>query len=293
MRYVADYSESLGDLTDRAGARGRALAEMVSIELPVPPGFVISDVACRRFLETGDIPPAAWSEVTDGLERSAQAMRRVDPQRPVLYSVRSSPAVDMPGLYNSALYLGCTARSLEELGRWGGRRLASVARLGFLQTIGRLRGLPAAHYSLIVTDVAGPLPRAEWSDEQIAEVCRVYEAVVTDVSQRALPTDTEAQVREGIESVFASWDGAQARRFRRIHGYPDDDGMGVVVHPVIFGEAEGDSGAGYVVSRNPENGAPEVAGVFQPHRDRPDARATPAAPERLPLDTRWNGSAER
>ena len=133
MRYVADYREGLADVAERAGARGRALAEMVSLGLPVPPGFVVSDIACRRFLETGDIPADAWVEVVDGLQRAATVMRHADPRRPVLYAVRSSPAVNMPGLYNSALYLGCTPDTLDQLETWGGRRLALTARLGFLR----------------------------------------------------------------------------------------------------------------------------------------------------------------
>lgn len=281
MRYVADYGAGLGDLAERSGARGRALTEMASLGLPVPPGFVVSDIACRRFLETGDIPSAAWGEVLDALDRSADTVRATDADRPVLYSVRSSPAMDMPGLFNSALYLGCTPDSLDQLERWGGHRLALTARLGFLKAIGRLRGLPAAHYSMVVADVAGPIARPDWSDEQVGEVCEAYESVVTDVSQRPLPTDTESQVREGIESVFASWDRAEAHRFRRVRGLSDDDGMGVVVHPVIFGEADERSGAGYVVSRNPEDGSPEVTGLYQQGTDRPTVNPPTVDLERL------------
>lgn len=281
MRYVADYGSGLGELADRAGARGRALAEMVSFGLPVPPGFVVSDVACRRFLETGDIPLEAWEAVLEALDRSADAIRRQDPQRPVLFSVRSGPAIDMPGLFNSALYLGCTPDSIDQLEQWGGRRLALTARLGFLKALGRLRGLPPAHYSLIVADIAGLADRKKWTDEQIAAVCDAYEPVVADVSQRPIPADTESQVREGIESVFASWDGVEAHRFRRVHGISDDDGMGVVIHPVIFGNLGDDSGAGYAISRNPRDGTAGVVGLYQQGVDRPTAGSASGNLERL------------
>ena len=102
MKYVADYDSDLGDLAPRVGVRGRALAEMATLDLPVPPGFAVSDVACRRFLETGDLPVDAWEEVTAALERSHSKMQSIEPDRPVLFSVRSSPAIEMPGLFNSA-----------------------------------------------------------------------------------------------------------------------------------------------------------------------------------------------
>ena len=284
MNHVLDYGADLGESADRAGARGRALSQMAALGMPVPPGFVVTDIACRRFLETGDIPSAAWAEVIDGLARTAESIRergneRSDTSRPVLYSVRSSPPVAMPGLFDSALYLGCTPQAMEQLARWGGRRLALTARLGFLKAIGRLRSLPGAHYSLIVADIAGPAARSDWSDDQIEEVCSAYEAVVADVSQRPIPDDVPGQVREGIEGVFASWDGLGAHRFRRVHGLSDDDGMGVVIHPMIFGELDDDSGAGYVVSRDPLDGSPEIVGRYEPGSNRPAPGVSPAGLE--------------
>ena len=92
VRFVGDYSSDLGALADRVGARGRALAGIVDLGLPVPPGFAISDVACRRFLETGDMPGEAWEEVADAVERTIEVFARLEPQRPVLFSVRSSPS---------------------------------------------------------------------------------------------------------------------------------------------------------------------------------------------------------
>ncbi len=73
MRFVCDFSNDLGELADRVGARGRSLAEMSALGVQVPPGFVISDVVCQRFLETGDVPEEAWEEVIASLDRSVAA----------------------------------------------------------------------------------------------------------------------------------------------------------------------------------------------------------------------------
>jgi pyruvate,orthophosphate dikinase len=273
MKYVVDYDADLGDLASRVGVRGRALAEMAALDLPVPPGFAISDVACRRFLETGDLPDDAWDEVKGALERSHSKMRAIDPDRPVLFSVRSSPAVEMPGLFNSALHLGATADTFEQVAVWGGQPLALGTRLGYLKAIGRLRGLSPARYAGIVAEIVGPLHRTEWSPAQIEAVCRAYEAVVVDVSQRPLPTNLHSQILEGIEAVFASWDRIEARRFRRTRGISDDVGMGVVIHPMIFGVVDDDSGAGVVISRDPAAGSGVATGVYSPRTNRPESRA--------------------
>ena len=269
MRFVADYTMELGELAPRAGLRGRSLAEMAQLGIPVPPGFVLSDVVCRRFLETGDIPEEAWSQVTSALARSSGALSSQGVDRPLLYSVRSSPPAAMPGVLNSALYLGITEQSIADLEDWGGAVFAAAARLGFLKTLGRLRGLSPARYRGVVADVVGPTDPSDWSAEQTEAVCGAYESVIADESQREIPHGLHLQIREGIEAVFASWDGAEARRFRRSRNISDEDGMALVVHPMIFGEVGDDSGAGSAFSRNPADGTPGPAGAYSAGVSRP------------------------
>ena len=272
MRFVSDFHDDLGDLADRVGARARALHEMTTLGIPVPPGFSVTDVVCRRFLETGDVPEQAWVEVSAALDRSVAAFDEVGSGRPVLFSVRSSPASEMPAVFNSALYLGATTPALVDLAVWGGDRLAVTARLGFLKAIGRLRGLSPARYTGVVAEVVGPEPRLSWGEDDLAAICDAYEALVIGESQRPIPHDVTGQVLEGIEAVFASWNTLEARRFRRSHGISDDDGMGIVVHPMIFGEADADSGAGVAFSRDPGDGSPGLTGIYTPAISRPQSQ---------------------
>jgi pyruvate,orthophosphate dikinase len=273
VKFVSDFGDDPGDLADRIGARGRALSEMTSLGVPVPPGFAVSDVVCRRFLETGDVPAQAWEEISAALDRSIASFRRTGCDRPVLLSVRSSPATEMPAVFNSALYLGATDAALADLAAWGGQRLAATARLGFLKAIGRLRGLSPARYTGVVAEVVGPAPRQGWSEDDVAAICDAYEGLVIDESQRPIPHDVNSQVLEGIEAVFGSWNTREARRFRRAHGISDDDGMGIVVHPMIFGEADTDSGAGVSFSRDPGDGSPGLTGIYTASISRPQSQS--------------------
>ena len=270
MKYVCYYRSGLGTFGDRVGVRGRALAEMASLGLPTPPGFAVSDVACRRCLETGDLPETAWGEIAQGLRDAAVAMADLDASRPLFFSVRSSPAVPMPGLFNSALYLGATKEALATMQAWGGEVPARRARLGFLKTLGRLRGLSPARYRAVVADLVGPAAGAEWTVDQISAVCDAYETLIVDESQRPIPEELPAQVLEAVEAVFASWDRADARDYRRRQGLSDDDGMAVVVHPMVFGEVDETSGAGTVFSRDPASGAPTPTGRYEALSSRPE-----------------------
>jgi len=271
LRFTADYTQELGDLVDRIGVRGRSLADMVRLGVRVPPGFAVSDVVCRRFLETGDIPADAWGEIADALTRAATELEMSGVGRPVLFSVRSSPHLPMPGVLNSALYIGATKSVLADLATARGEELAAQARLGFLKSVGRLRGLPPVRYRGVVADLVGPTPAESWTFEQIATIADAYQALVVDESQRPIPDDLLGQLREGIEAVFASWDWTEASRFRRRRGIDDDSGMGIVVHPMIFGEEAIDSGAGTMFSRDPQTGEPPAQGFYSPGVSRPRA----------------------
>ncbi|NNC41422.1 MAG: pyruvate, phosphate dikinase, partial [Acidimicrobiia bacterium] len=226
-------------------------------------------MASRRFLETGDVPSGAWEEIGAALRVSTSEFAAAGVSRPQLWSVRSSPGASMPGVLNSALYLGLTGATLDALISWGGARFGASVRLGYLKTLGRLRGLSRSRYRGIVAEIAGPTKQASWSPQMLSGVCDAYEALIVDESQRPLPVDLFAQVREGIEGVFASWDGVEARRYRRRHHIPDESGMALVAHPMTFGEVGGDSGAGTAFSRDPSNGAPGMTGAYLPGVSRP------------------------
>ena len=269
MRFVADYTRPLGDLADRAGLRGRALADLVRLGIRVPPGFVVSDVVCRRFLETGDIPSDAWEEIEAALVTMSHAFASMGVTRPQLFAVRSSPGVAMPGVLNSALYLGATTEVLSMLATAQGPGFAATVRLGILETLGLMRGLSPARYQSLLADVAGPEAQATLTTSQLEALAAAYRDLIVEESQRSIPDDVPGQLREAIESVFASWDRIEARRHRRRHGIADEDGMAVVIHPMIFGELPGDSGAGTVFSRDPVEGTPNVTGIYAPGESRP------------------------
>ena len=128
LQYVWGFDEANTD-PELIGDRGRSLTEMTTLGLPVPPGCSISAVACRRFLQTGDLPGDTWDQVVAHLERVAASQAR-----PPLLAVRSSPSVPMPGVMGTVLYIGVTDDSYRGLVEWGSEEFAADVRRRFLRS---------------------------------------------------------------------------------------------------------------------------------------------------------------
>ena len=84
---------------DRLGGKGAGLARMTQDGLRVPPGYIVSTDACRRFLADGAIPDGLAEEVLAQLaaleERSGKTFGRGPV--PLLLSVRSARRSRCPG----------------------------------------------------------------------------------------------------------------------------------------------------------------------------------------------------
>ena len=53
-KYVYLFSEGNGSMRELLGGKGANLAEMTSLGLPVPQGFIVSTEACNRYYEDGE-----------------------------------------------------------------------------------------------------------------------------------------------------------------------------------------------------------------------------------------------
>jgi len=266
VRFVSDFGDFGAQMDGDRGVRGAALSSLVRLGAPVPPGFAISDLACRRFVETGDFPDGMWEEVVAAIDRIDTVAAALDPSRPALLSVRSSPPIDMPGLLGAALYLGMTAESSARFSSWAGDREAALARVRFLETYARIiRGLPAYRVDQHLVGTSDPNLDVAAIDAHADSL----QTLIVEETQRPVPTDRLSQVREGIEAVFASWDGRPATDYRRSKGLPDSTGTAAIVHLMMFGNLDGDSGVGVGFSRNPVTGEPVASGQYRAGGDLP------------------------
>jgi pyruvate,orthophosphate dikinase len=250
VRYVWSFTNRDPAAIPHLGVRGTMMRTLAERGIPVPPGFTISDVACRRFLEAGEFPEGMWEEVVAAVD----AVREANGQdRPMLLAVRSSPPVTMPGILGRCLYVGHDADIDRVVTEWASERFARHIRIEHLCEIAAQRRIPSHRIDAAAGDSdAGALA-----------------ALIVEESQRTLSQDPLVQLREAIEGVFASWDDGPARRHRRHLDLSDDLGTSVIVHAMVFGSADDASGAGVAFSRNPETGEPGMTGVWSARSHRP------------------------
>ncbi|MFY9341406.1 MAG: PEP/pyruvate-binding domain-containing protein, partial [Planctomycetota bacterium] len=153
---LADYEQALRAAGSRAelsallGGKGANLAEMTSLGLPVPPGFVITTIACKAFLAAGRMPAWLWPQVEGALAQLERATgkRFGDVERPLLVSCRSGARFSMPGMMDTVLNLGMTDAVAASLARaTGDERFAWDSYRRFVQMFGRVvLGVPDAAF---------------------------------------------------------------------------------------------------------------------------------------------------
>ncbi len=264
MTFTAGAALEPDAAVDLLGGKGAALARMVALGLPVPPGFTLTTAACHRFLGEGwtDELDAAVAEGIADLE-AATGKRLGDPARPLLVSVRSGAPVSMPGMMDTVLDVGMTEDVARGLGAASGdERFGWDTARRFVQS-----------YASVVLGAPDPLIR-DASLEHLgddegrgldADGLARATAGFRETLARAgyvVPDHPHQQVRHAVQAVFRSWNCERATVYRRIEGIDDGLGTAATVQMMAFGNLGDRSGTGVAFSRDPSTGAPGVMGDF-------------------------------
>jgi pyruvate,orthophosphate dikinase len=282
---VADRAVVLDGATvpsrEVVGNKGRSIAWMLSLGLPVPPALCLPIEECRRFhANGGELEAESWGSVLAGVAGLEEKLGRTfgGGERPLLVSVRSGAAVSMPGMMDTVLNLGITDEVEVTLARLSGDAdFARQTHCRFVHQFGE---------TVLKADIDEPGPDATPAE--------VREAVRKDTGEDVL-TDPHEQLRAVIKTVFGSWSSRRAKAYRKHWGIAEDGGTAVIVQAMVFGNLGEDSGTGVLFSRNPLSGDPEpygewlargqgedvVSGTHDPLPLSALAEAMPAAHERL------------
>ncbi len=119
MTYVFAFNHSHGlplpEVAALIGGKAANLGVMTNeLDLPVPPGFVVSTAACRQYLENG-WPYGLDAEIREHVKHLEEAVGRGfgDAGSPLLVSVRSGAPISMPGMMDTILNLGLNTETAE------------------------------------------------------------------------------------------------------------------------------------------------------------------------------------
>jgi pyruvate, orthophosphate dikinase len=209
------------------GNKGHGIDVMRRRNLPVPPAFCITtQVGLRYLADPNATMDEIWDDVLDGMSWLETDTSRTFGRgpRPLLVSVRSGATHSMPGMMDTILNLGMNDAVEQALASPEGAAFARDTHERFTNM-----------YHRIVGGESDPVP-----------------------------ADAYAQLRAGIDAVFASWNSPRAVAYRAHYGLDDRSGTAVVVQAMAFGNQVTNSGAGAFFSRNPITGANEPFGEWIP-----------------------------
>lgn len=266
----ADGSAAMKNLL---GGKGANIAEMVSLGMPVPPGYTITTEACNEFFRNkGKHPPGLKKEANAALARVEKIINQKfgDPKNPLLFSVRSGARASMPGMMETVLNIGLTTKTIPTLIKKTGnprfvydayRRLIAMYSDVVMEKAAGLqpeegKGIRAQLEALIdkVKKKNGYETDLDLTAEDWEGLCGQFKKTVKKVLGKPFPDDPMKQLWGSIDAVFLSWFGKRAVAYRRIEKLPDDWGTAVSVQIMVFGNMGDDCATGVAFTRNPATG---------------------------------------
>jgi len=270
------------------GGKGANLAEMVSLGIPVPPGFTVTTAECIAYQDTHELSAALKDDVREALGKVEKIMGKkfADATDPLLFSVRSGARVSMPGMMDTVLNLGLNDDTVQGLAaRSGNERFAYDSYRRLVQMYGDVvmgvDGEKFEHAIDAIKDEKGVKLDTELSVDDLKELIATFKGIVADAAGRPFPSDPWEQLWGGIIAVFESWNAARAKEYRRIHSIPSDWGTAVNVQTMVYGNLGEASATGVAFTRDPSTGEKHFYGEFLINAQGEDVVAGIRTPQQL------------
>jgi pyruvate,orthophosphate dikinase len=273
-KWVYNFGAGVNDgsaaLRNLLGGKGANLAEMASIDLPVPPGFTITTEVCTAYYENNkNYPAELQAQVSEALARIETAVDRKfgHKDKPLLVSVRSGARVSMPGMMDTVLNLGLNDITVQGLANGSGdSRFAWDSYRRFIQMYGSVvLGVDHHRFEEIIETAkldADVIEDTALTPEHWQQVVESYKAMVAEETGKPFPQDPHDQLWGAIGAVFGSWMNPRANTYRRLHDIPASWGTAVNVQAMVFGNMGDDCATGVCFTRDPSTGLNEFYGEY-------------------------------
>ena len=277
VKYVYAFAEGNRELKDLLGGKGANLAEMTRLGIPVPPGFIITTDACKKYLAESKAPLELEVQVTRSLRRlEDESQKRFgDSENPLLISVRSGAKNSMPGMMETILNVGLNDKSVLGLStQTKNERFAWDAYRRLIQMYGKtVLGIEGSKFSQALAEKV----KAEKAEQDhllsvaaLKELVSRYKEIIQIESGSAFPQDPREQLYRSVYAVFDSWNTERAKLYRRRERIADDLGTAVNVVAMVFGNMGEDSGTGVCFTRDPATGESGAYGDYLPNAQGED-----------------------
>jgi len=217
-KWVYLLAEGRADMRDLLGGKGANLAEMARMELPVPPGFIVTTRACNAFLAAGGFPETMWAQVLKALRKvEKQAGRKLgDASRPLLVSCRSGARFSMPGMMDTVLNIGLNDEVAAGLAASSGDpRFVNDSYRRLVQMFGTVvLNLPDEPFEAVLLrwrQQRGVANDADLPADDLRAITEEFKRIVRERSGTDFPSDPLEQLRLAVAAVFSSWNDTTDR----------------------------------------------------------------------------------
>ncbi len=287
--FGADKNEGNATMRNLLGGKGCNLAEMASLELPVPPGFTITTEVCTYYYDHESKYPkelkAQVEEALSGVE-SSMGCKFGDANNPLLVSVRSGARVSMPGMMDTVLNLGLNDETVEGMAKQSGdARFAWDSYRRFIQMYGDVvLGVDHHEFEDVIDTYKRQNDLAQDTGitaEGWQEIVGQYKKIVKDATGKPFPADPKEQLWGAIGAVFKSWMVPRAITYRKIHEIPESWGTAVNVQSMVFGNMGDDCATGVAFTRDPSTGENYFYGEYLINAQGEDVVAGIRTPQSL------------
>ncbi len=289
--FGSDRNEGGATLRNLLGGKGCNLAEMASLDIPVPPGFTITTEVCALYYAEGKrLPDAVVAEAMEALKwlEGARGLGFGEAEKPLLLSVRSGARVSMPGMMDTVLNLGLNDRTVLGLEKASGNpRFAWDSYRRFITMYSDV--VMNVHASLFEAELdhlkerSGKKQDTDLGAEDWKSLVATYKEIVQEETGRPFPQNPMEQLWGAVRAVFESWNTPRAVTYRRLNRFADDWGTAVNVQSMVFGNMGEDCGTGVAFTRDPGTGEKAFYGEYLINAQGEDVVAGTRTPQPITL----------
>ncbi len=285
--FGADNIQTPDATLEVVGGKAFNLMRMSRIDLPIPPGFVLSTMFCSSFFKRGKKLPRALPAL---LESQVRRLENIvgftfgGSRRPLLVSVRSGAAVSMPGMMDTILNIGLNDTTVRGLVRMTGNpRMAWDSYRRIVQDYAEVvHDCRSDRFDALLGEYLEKedvTSSRELDAESLEGLTSDYLDIYADLVGTRFPQRPIDQLVGAVDAVFRSWDSARAIEFRRLHSITGLLGTAVTVQTMVFGNMGATSGSGVAFTRDPATGDNELYMDFLFNAQGEDVVSGRCAPE--------------
>ena len=286
-KYVYNFNEGNKTMRSLLGGKGANLAEMTSMGINVPYGFIVTTEACLRYYNEDK---KLWKELNDEISTHIKDLEEHNGKTfgnnedPLLVSVRSGAPISMPGMMDTILNLGLNDEAVLGLAkRTDNERFAYDSYRRFIQMFADVAmGYDKNKFEDVLSAKKaekGVKTDHDLEAEDFKDVVDKYKKVYKELAGEEFPQDPRKQLDLAISAVFSSWNNDRAILYRKLNDIDDKMGTAVNVQTMVFGNMGETSGTGVAFSRNPATGENKLYGEYLMNAQGEDVVAGVRTPE--------------